>query len=784
MKLQSKILSSISSLTIIFVLISSLILGKLTLDEARQLLLHNAENQLVANRNQIARQVENYFSTNYKQIDTASDNLMYIDAMKAFNSAFFSRPLTHNPSGKLNSYYQKQFSEKFTALNPGESAPVNTMLSGLSDIAYSFQSTFIAENPAEINSKDELVTINESSAYAKVHAKYHPIIRHFLQEFGYYDIFLVEPKTGHVVYSVFKELDYATSLINGPYANTGLGEAFRKAMNSRSAYLTDFEPYLPSYNSQAAFISSPIIDNGEMIGVLIFQMPIDKLNMVMTHSKDWRNSGFGESGETYLVGADGLMRSDGRFLIEDPNDYFKTMRNIGISESILEQMEAKQTTMGLQPVNTPGSQAALEGKTGFEIFTDYRGIEVISAYQPLNIPGLNWVVLSEIDESEALLLATRLKENVKITLVVMLLSALVVSCLVGWFLARTITLPLRKLVETVRNLSSGNGDLTLRLIETGNDELKDLAKGVNDFIDYLDKTFSNLLGSIVRMDPMSEDVKDINISLTKYAGDTQHQSEQVKERLTLCLSSSHTVENELGNMKICTHNATSEVGAGRKVVSSTVSKMQDLKQDIDDVSSAVTQLKKDAGEIERVIDVISTIAEQTNLLALNASIEAARAGEVGRGFAVVADEVRDLAGRTQKSTHDVTEMVTNISKSTTYLSQIMEKGLVSTEECTLQVTKTESNWADIEFAMNSIEKNIDQIGTAIDQQLQQLSSVSVNFEKMDTSFEETSHSIELCSQLSNDITKLGKKLHSLTDNFEVTEKNYSTRRRSYMRGNE
>ncbi|MEJ2764370.1 methyl-accepting chemotaxis protein [Photobacterium sp. MCCC 1A19761] len=776
MKLQSKLLFSTTALAITFVIASSLILGSLTLNEARQLLLANAQNQLVASRNQAAMQVENYFSTAYGQINTASDNLMYIEAMQAFTQAFFQRPITQTADPALTDYYQNQFSRQFTALNPGSTANVSQMLSGLSDLALSFQSAFIARNPAPLGAKDELTQLDESSAYAGVHAKYHPVIREFLQTFGYYDIFLVEPTSGHVVYSVFKELDFATSLKNGPYANTGLSEAFRQALNSQTASLTDFQPYLPSYNAEAAFISAPIVDHGNLIGVLIFQMPVERLNAIMTHDHQWEETGFGESGETYLIGDDELMRSDSRFLIEDPVGYATLMQNTGLSEATIAKMTAKKTTMGLQPISTQGSRNALAGQTGFDSFVNYRGHEVLAAFQPLDIPGLNWAILSEVDESEALLLATRLQSKTMQTLAGMLVCAVIISGLVGWLLARTISSPLREMVHTVSGLSSGTGDLSYRLKDTRNDELGVLAKGVNHFIGYLDKTFSGLLDAVARMKPMSEDVRDINTSLSRYADETQIQSEQVRERLTQSLAASRTVESELSNIKAAAENATSEVSNGRKAVSTTVAKMQELKQEIGDVSSAVVQLKNDAKEIVRIVDVISGIAEQTNLLALNASIEAARAGEMGRGFAVVADEVRGLAARTRESTDDVTNMVNNISNSTSHLSLIMEKGLVSTEDCTAKVTQTESNWADIETAMHTIEAHVSQIDHAIHEQLGVLSSVSDNFQQMDSSFEETRNVIELCAILSNDITKLGDKLHSLTNNFTVTVAEHSTQR--------
>jgi len=781
MKLQSKLLISTSSLTVIFVIVSCLILGRLTVNESKKLLLENAENQLVSNRNQVAKRVENYFDMIKGQVETSADNLMYVEAMLQFNQAFFERNQVPSQGNSLEKYYQRQFSIHYKEQNPDDTAPIDSMLSTLSNRTKSFQKTFIADNPAQLGHKDKLTLIDENSSYSKAHEKYHPSIRKFQQEFGFYDIFLVEPKNGHIVYSVFKELDFATSLIDGPYSNTGIAEAYKGALQTKKTTLTDFSSYLPSYNAQAAFIATPIIEKNVLIGVLIFQLPIDRLNNIMTHDNDWLNSGLGKSGETYLVADDGLMRSDARFLIEQPEQYLNMMQATGISDNILHKMKAKNTSMGLQPVNSVGSKAVIAGKTGVAVFDDYRGVSVVSAFQPLKIEGIKWGVLSEMDESEALNLATLIEAQTITSLIVLAAVALLVASFVGWLLARAITAPIRDMLTAVSQLSSGQGDLRIRLSEKGNDEIATLAKGVNEFISYLDDTFSSLMSSIMRMTPMSEDVKDINEALITYAKDTQKQSESVREELTVALKISHDVESELSNIKSAADNASQQVGAGRETVSASAVQMVTLKNEIEIATTAVQKLEKDTDEIVRIIDVIKGIAEQTNLLALNASIEAARAGDLGRGFAVVADEVRELASRTHASTNDVTNIVNNIVGRTKEATKIMQRGFVATEDCADKVAQTQSSWGDIETAMHTIEQYVHSIDTAIQGQLGSLSGVSDNFQNMDNSFEQTNKSIQLCDRVSEDISKLGDRLQLVTNSFHVTDSAHSAKRRNKIR---
>ena len=183
----------------------------------------------------------------------------------------------------------------------------------------------------------------EQGEYAGFHAT---IILTFvtLEKFGYYDIFLVEPDNGRVVYSVFKELDYATSLVDGPYSQSNFAAAFRAVQGSRNPDLVkmvDFDEYYPSYQSAASFLSVPIIDGDEPVGVLVFQIPIDQMNTTMTNSGSWSSVGLGRSGETYMVSNDYSMRNDSRLLIEDRIAFWKFAEANIPAERLLESEASK-----------------------------------------------------------------------------------------------------------------------------------------------------------------------------------------------------------------------------------------------------------------------------------------------------------------------------------------------------------------------------------------------------------------------------------------------------------
>ena len=241
---------------------------------------------------------------------------------------------------------------------------------------------YITKNPFPTGKKHEYTDAQDGSEYTKFHAKVHPFLKQYLEEYGYYDIFLIDDDTGDVVYTVFKELDFGSNLVSGVYNTSNIARLFKEAANASSSSdikLADFEAYAPSNGDPASFLACPLFDGKDKVGVLVFQIPVSKIDAVMQD-----RSGLGETGETYLVGADKLMRSNSRF--------------------------SEKPTIFIQKVDTQAVKEANEGKTDSKIIKDYRGIPVLSAYAPFKALGLNWSILAEIDESEAFAAITALRK--------------------------------------------------------------------------------------------------------------------------------------------------------------------------------------------------------------------------------------------------------------------------------------------------------------------------------------------------------------------------------------
>jgi methyl-accepting chemotaxis protein len=791
MKIKTKMLVGGGLLAAIPVLIGSFFLGQSSLEASTKALESDAKSSLTAVRDITAIQITDYFNTIKDQSITVSSNLMTVDAMKAFSFGF----KTHNAnqdSATVNTqrksvkkFYSEEFGDRYKTLNYGESAQINQLFSPLSDTTVALQYDFISNNKNPLGSKQLLSDLGKFTSYNQAHRKFHDTFAEFIDKFGYYDLFLVDLESGDLVYSVFKELDYATSLRTGPYANSGIGKAFKlsaEAMDKDFIGITDFDSYVPSYNAPASFISSPIFDDkGEKIGVLILQMPVDKINNVMTYGGKWDESGFGYSGETFLVGKDYKMRSDSRFLIEDKEAYLKLMESRGSPKDVLFSMGAKETTIGFQEVKTKGVEAALNGGSGFSYYPDYRGIDVLSAYKPLDILGLQWVIISEIDKEEAFLPIVSLKKTVRNLTVTVVVVAVVLGLVAAWFLALSILSPINKIALSVDSLSKGDGDLTKRMNESGSDEITELSRSLNIFLDNLDSTFSGLIKSATRLVPMSDDLSGINKQMSISANQQNDQIATVKDRLDDARKSTDDVKSSAELISDESQKGEASVKEGVRVFDLTYKEITNLGEIIDNASETIDSLKVESDNISSVIEVINGIAEQTNLLALNAAIEAARAGDAGRGFAVVADEVRSLATRTRESTLEVSAMVEAIQSRTSSVVTTMVLGKKSTQECSSQVKNAQDKLELIQAAMSQINSRVSGITESVNSQNINFYNVTDDFNVLDKYFVESISTNDLAVRIGVDMSKMSAKLHGMVGHFKLTDSDSSTQPRSKIR---
>jgi len=708
---------------------------------------------LAALRDSRKHQIEDYFVTIHEQMLNFSQNEMVVSATRDFATSFAtvaqeSELDTSDGSAVADSvrgYYASEFGPRLKEAGQtdrGASAYVPASASGRV-----LQSWYISNSPHPVGSKLDLERADADVAYNRFHAQYHPQMRRFLTSFGYYDIFLFDTK-GNLVYSVFKETDYATNFFDGPYKDTNFGQVVRKALGAASpgqVFIEDFKPYEPSYGSPASFIASPVFDGGELIGCAVFQMPVDKINGIMQQS-----TGLGETGETYLVASDNRMRSNSRF------------------------SEDGESTIFTQEVKTAAVDAAFAGETGVQNVDDYQGDEALNAFAPLTfldgegnaVPALesslDWAIIAEQNRAE-------LDQPVKALALQIAIAGLVVAVFVvvgALLFAINLTRPIKALLD--RSLQIAKGDLTGEpLVVKSRDEIGQVTEATNQMSDSLRELVSEMAQSA---DNVAAAATEIAASSEEMAAGMDSQTQQITQISSAIEEMSASVI-EVARKSSDASQASSDAGKvaenGGAVVKETINGMHAINDAVNASANSVKELGQLGEQIGEVIEVINDIADQTNLLALNAAIEAARAGEHGRGFAVVADEVRKLADRTTKATEEVAQSITAIQTGTVDAVQRMETGTTQVQVGVERASEAGENLEKIVASAQNVSAMIQSIAAAAEEQSAASEEVSKNAEQIAAVAQQAGEGAGQAAAAATDLSQKAEQMRTLVGRFRI-----------------
>jgi methyl-accepting chemotaxis protein len=693
------------------VLFTAALLGTISYILSRNTLKSAYTAQLISIRELKKRRIEAYFNNLYSHVKTFAEDRSVIDASKELSAAFFKAPVNDGNqdtrANQVKSYFQNEFMKLVD--NRGT---VGDYMSSDPRTQY-FQTEYILNNPNPIGSKDKLDHAGSNIDYNRVHAIYHSSFRSYVKEFRIYDMFLVDPKTGYIFYSMYKEIDFGTSLIDGPLKGTNISELFNEMKSAPQGTLniSRYKAYAPSYFGPGAFMATPVYDNNEIVSVLIIQVPLDEINNSMTGNKGWKNDGMGNTGESYIVTAtDHTMRSASRFMIEDPKGYFETLKQVGYSDEMVETIRKAGTPVLYQKIETEASLAAINGASDVRLIKDYRGVPVLSAFTPLNIPGVRWVMLVEIDEDEIFAPIIALRNMVVMAGAGVILLALFATM----FISKSITKPIILLTEKI-GLVSG-GDLTISAESDSKDEIGTALGSLQSMISKLKEVIGGVMSS----------ADQITTASTEMNQSSQQMSEGATEQASSAEEVSSSMEEMAASIQQNTENAKETEKISRKAA-----------VDISESSKAVNDTVESMKTIAEKITIIGEIARQTNLLALNAAVEAARAGEHGKGFAVVAAEVRRLAERSQQAAAEIN----SVSKTSVEIAQKSGKML---NDVVPGIQKTAELIKEISAASLEMSTGSDQVNTALQQLNQVVQQNAANAEEVAATSEElNSQSINL-----------------------------------------
>lgn len=372
---------------------------------------------------------------------------------------------------------------------------------------------------------------------------------------------------------------------------------------------------------------------------------------------------------------------------------------------------------------------------------------------------------SQVEESAANL--DNVISKVQLNNYISLIIVFVLSAVIAFAANRLIIRPLRQMISVLESLNSADGNLTTRLDSSGKDEMAEVAKNLNGFIELVHSIIKQVASTVSSTKGFAAQMDDALQQVDRLSKHQQLGTNEISTAVNAMTSSLNEVSADASKCGDMAVEANANSTQGQNNLSQTLQSLHNVVDEMEKASSVVSTLETDGQNIGNVLDVIRAIAEQTNLLALNAAIEAARAGETGRGFAVVADEVRNLANRTHESTLEIETVVERIQKGSADAAQVMRSSQKLTEGVSTQAKDTIDMFTTIIESINTLSHTNQQISLSIQEQNQQAGEIAKQVNDVtntaSSNVEYTQKAVDVKKRLIDDVEQLSK----LVDRFQI-----------------
>ncbi len=515
-----------------------------------------------------------------------------------------------------------------------------------------------------------------------------PIYQHFVDSFGYHDLQLLLPD-GKPLFRQSKDsapLDVATQ------------QLFRSALDKNEVLISDLRP-AGGKNQPASLLLARAIreeDGAPAQSVLLVELPLAGLNTLMQSRQ-----GLGEAGETYLVGADGRLRSDSARFTE-------------------------LTALGHSIDSSDALRQALSGSAGRLEEPGLKGEPALKAFLPVQFGPLNWALIAEMDEAQAFAPVRELMVQMLLLGVLTVLGVVAVTAWVSRSLMRLLGGEPQQMVELARRLAAG--ELTISARQQGERvglmrALSEMATAWRQIVEHLsesNRAINHTGGAILDATGTTRD----NL-------DRQQQSiEQVVAAIEQMVSTVRAIADSAASSAEGSEQARARFAAMQRSLQQMIDQQARLLGGLQQADTVVDTLASDARQIGSVLGVIQGIAEQTNLLALNAAIEAARAGEQGRSFAVVADEVRQLAQRTSRATEEVVEIIDALQRSSSQAQQTMNTAAQQARGLEQETQGVRDSLDEVDQSLQQMHSQARDIALAAQQQAEGAQAVDLHIHQL------------------------------------------------------
>lgn len=580
--------------------------------------------------------------------------------------------------------------------------------------------------------------IDVTEALSPVDENWVSFYQKYADIYGYKDLLLINPD-GYIFYTSTNGEDARTNILNGAYQNTHLSKLVKEVIKTKQSAIADFAPYAAANNEPAAFIAQPFVHEGNVELVIVIRLPLAGINQIMG-----LREGMGETGQSYLVGPDHLMRSDS---FEDPE-----------GRSVAASFKGDVATNG---VDTEAVKAALAGESDTKIMHNYAGTSVLSAYTPIKVGDTTWALLAEVDEQEAF--ATR--ENLKFLIFGVLAVTVGIIVVMGIVLSRQISRPVDGAARLAELVSSG--DLTTEIEVDRHDEIGHLQEALKSMSEGLRTMVSEIGSSADQQASAAEELASITDQTRRHVTEQNQNTELVATAITQMSATVQEVSQNTSEAADAARLAIEEVHRGNAEVHSAIEAIRTFAEEVQHMATNMRSVEERAENIGGIIDVINGIADQTNLLALNAAIEAARAGDQGRGFAVVADEVRSLAQSTQDSTKQIEQMIAELQEGARASGAAMTRGRDQMDQVVSQAESTGEALSRINEAVDQISAMNTQIASASDEQAAVAEDINKNINQINELAHQTGADAEQISVASEELARLASDLQNHTRRFKI-----------------